>query len=372
VSVILDGENCWEHYPGGGVPFLRNLYEGCTKSKTIKPVQIGEFIAKHPPRDTLPRLFAGSWINHNFAIWVGHEEDNAGWDALHRTREHLVGRNAERGMRSAELKESAAIPSAKSAIRNPQSASEPSAIQRAWNEIYIAEGSDWFWWYGDEHHSAQLALFDYLFRKHLQNVYLLLGETPPAELGRPISRRGHRLIHTMPRSFLDVKIDGKATFFEWINAGHYTCGSERGTMALVTPGPIKEIFFGFTAENLLIRIDCETDARTALAGYELRIGFVEPPAHELRIRSQPDCLPAFLLMRTAQPIDGTGVAVAVGRIVEVAIPFARLGVAVNQPIQFYVELFEGDQSRDRAPREDLIRLSCPPPDFEHLMWDVMF
>ena len=22
VSVILDGENCWEHYPGGGVPFL--------------------------------------------------------------------------------------------------------------------------------------------------------------------------------------------------------------------------------------------------------------------------------------------------------------------------------------------------------------
>ena len=22
VSVILDGENCWEHYPGGGVAFL--------------------------------------------------------------------------------------------------------------------------------------------------------------------------------------------------------------------------------------------------------------------------------------------------------------------------------------------------------------
>src|SRR5262249_57879821 len=135
--------------------------------------------------------------------------------------------------------------------------------QKAWDEIYIAEGSDWFWWYGDEHHSAQLGVFDYLFRKHLQNVYLLLGETPPAELGRPISRRGQRLIHTVPRSFLDVKIDVRATFFEWINAGHYTSGSERGTMALVTPGPIKEIYFGFTAANLLIRVDCETDAKAA-------------------------------------------------------------------------------------------------------------
>ncbi len=58
--------------------------------------------------------------------------------------------------------------------------------------MYIAEGSDWFWWYGDDHSSAQDALFDYLFRKHLQNVYLLLGDEPPADLARPISRRGQR------------------------------------------------------------------------------------------------------------------------------------------------------------------------------------
>src|SRR5262249_32645316 len=74
VSVILDGENCWEHYPEGGVPFLRALYERCTRSQGIRPVQLGEFLEKYPPRDTLPRLFAGSWINHNFAIWIGHEE----------------------------------------------------------------------------------------------------------------------------------------------------------------------------------------------------------------------------------------------------------------------------------------------------------
>src|SRR5207302_807430 len=146
VSVILDGENCWEHYPGGGVAFLRALYERCARSPGIRPVQVGAFLEEHPPHDTLPRLFAGSWIHHNFAIWVGHEEDNTAWDALHRTREHLRQR-AEQGHVPAER------------------------VRRAWEEIYIAEGSDWFWWYGDDHSSPQDALFDSLFRKHLENVY---------------------------------------------------------------------------------------------------------------------------------------------------------------------------------------------------------
>src|SRR5262249_49988812 len=180
VSVILDGENCWEHYPGGGVPFLRALYERCGRSPDIRPVSLGAYLEEQPPRDTLPRLFAGSWINHNFAIWVGHEEDNTAWDALHHAREHLRER-AERRLVPAE------------------------ALRQAWEEIYSAEGSDWFWWYGDDHSSSQDALFDYLFRKHLQNVYLLLGDTPPPELSRPIKRHIQKAIHTMPRAFLEVK-----------------------------------------------------------------------------------------------------------------------------------------------------------------------
>ncbi len=58
-------------------------------------------------------------------------------------------------------------------------------IAQAWEELYIAEGSDWFWWFGDSHSSAQDGLFDRLFRKHLQNVYTVLGEQPPTELARP-------------------------------------------------------------------------------------------------------------------------------------------------------------------------------------------
>ena len=346
VCVILDGENCWEHYPLGGVPFLRSLYQRCADSKEVTPVTLGNYLESNPPRDTLPHLFAGSWINHNFAIWVGHEEDNTAWDALHKAREHLRARAVQPH-----------IP--------------PSQVRAAWEEIYIAEGSDWFWWFGDDHSSAQDALFDQLFRKHLQNVYVLLGDPPPPELSRPISRRGQKPVHTLPRGFLDVKIDGRETFFEWHSAGHYTCQNERGTMAMVTHGPITDVYFGFNLEALLIRIDFDRPAKTTLAEFDaLRIGFVEPHDLELRIDK-----PARAEQRVgfhAQGNQSTSAAVAVGldRILEMAIPFDLLGAQVDQPIQFYVEILEAQQSRDRAPREGLIHLNRPSPDFEKIMWDV--
>src|SRR5262249_42677773 len=162
--------------------------------------------------------------------------------ALHRTREYLVRRSQESGVRGQESRDRSQG-SAVGEGEAPQSSLTPdpcllTPLQRAWEEIYIAEGSDWFWWFGDDHSSAQDALFDYLFRKHLQNVYLLLGDVPPADLSRPISRKGQKPIHTLPRAFLDqVRIDGRQTFFEWLSAGRYTCQNERGTMALVAAGP---------------------------------------------------------------------------------------------------------------------------------------
>lgn len=349
VSVILDGENCWEHYPGGGVQFLRALYEKCARSPDIKPVKIGEYIASNPARDTLPHLFAGSWISHNFAIWIGHEEDNTAWDALHQTREFLRH-------------------------RAPPNSPED-RYRQAWEELYIAEGSDWFWWYGDDHSSAQDALFDYLFRKHLQNVYLLLGETPPGELTRPIRRRVQRALHTQPRAFLDVRVDGRRTFFEWVAAGHYSCQNERGTMAMVSGGPLRDLYFGFNLEQLFLRVDCDAPARQALAEFDaLRVGFLEPAGIEVLITDLGAGEPKAHLrkgMDPAVPTDTTNVVqVGIDQIVEVAIPFGALGVEVNAPIQFFVELLQGVHSRDRAPREGTLAVTRPSADFERFMWDV--
>jgi hypothetical protein len=335
VSVILDGENCWEHYPGGGVSFLRALYRLCTTDPVVRSVRIGDYLEANPPRDTLPRLAAGSWINNNFAIWVGHK-----------AREHL--------------RQSTVPPHV-----------PPEKLRQAWEELYIAEGSDWFWWYGDDHSSDQDALFDYLFRKHLQNLYVILGDPPPMELSRPIKRNARRAIHTLPRCFLNVRIDGLETYFEWVNAGRYTCQGERGTMAMVTHGPLKDVYFGFDMERLYVRVDFDKPARAALASFDaLVIGIAEPAGCEFRIEQPGRAGQRGAWIADGERADATGIAFAVQRIVEVAIPFDKLGVEIGESIQFCVELLEGRQSRDRAPREGAIALARPSADFERVMWDV--
>jgi alpha-amylase/alpha-mannosidase (GH57 family) len=361
VAVILDGENCWEHYPEGGVPFLRALYRRCTTTLPVRPVTIGQFLEEHPPRDALPRLFAGSWINHNFSIWVGHEEDNAAWDAVHRAREFLVRRG-----QGEKLVQS-----------SPAAGSRPlTPVEMAWEELYVAEGSDWFWWYGDEHFSAQLGVFDYLFRKHLQNIYTLLGEAPPPELSRAISRHGFRPLYTVPRSFLEVKIDGRLTFFEWIGAGRYTCQNERGTMAEVTPGTIRDLYFGFNLDTLLVRVDLDGPAHMALEEFEaVRVRFVEPAGWDVFIRPGPrgwgEKVGITIALRSNdQHRVAPGLAAGIDRILEIAVPFAALGLNPGQSVAFFVELLQAGQSRDRAPREETIQVQVPAENFELVMWDV--
>lgn len=348
VSVILDGENCWEYYPGGGVEFLRTLYQRLTQTPGVGTFKVGEFLAQYPPGsgDRLERLAAGSWIHHNFAIWIGHEEDNRAWDALHLTREYLRAATAEG--------------------RVPRE-----TLDRAWEELYIAEGSDWFWWFGEDHSSPQDALFDYLFRKHLQNVYWILGAQPPAELERVISRAGRRPAHTQPRGFVDVTVDGKRTFFEWVNAGRYVCHSERGTMAMVTKGPLKEIYFGFDVESLLLRVDVEGQARLKLEPVEtLRVAFVEPEGYELVIAHPGWQEPIAQLYHHDHVVPEAGIRVACDSIVEISVPFEKLGLVADAAIHFFVELESGEQSLDRAPREGTIELLAPSPDFEQIMWQA--
>ncbi len=230
--VILDGENCWEYYPDGGVSFLRSLYRSAARDGRVKPTTIGEYLREHPPVDAILRLFAGSWISHNFAIWIGHEEDNRAWDLLHSARAFLdeQTRSGRHGRQ---------------------------AIDQAWEELYIAEGSDWFWWYGDDHSSAQDALFDQLFRKHLRNIYTLLNQEAPGGLFAPISRSaGPRRIHGEPTSLLKVKVDGRYSYFEWINAAKHVCGSEpSGAATQVAAGLMRVVWFGFNLSELLIRVD---------------------------------------------------------------------------------------------------------------------
>jgi hypothetical protein len=350
VSIILDGENCWEYYPNSGVEFLRSLYRRVAKHPRINPVRLGQYMERHPPTDKIGHLFAGSWISHNFAIWIGQDEKNRAWDALHQTREHLLAAEAAGGKTAEQL-------------------------ARAWREMHIAEGSDWFWWFGDTHSSAQDAVFDRLFRKHLQNVYLELGDAPPAELARPISRvHAHARMYTEPSSLLNVKIDGRRTYFEWLNAGRWSCGNVRGTMAMAMSQEslLSDVYFGFDSDRLLLRLDTRGGtARERLAEIDtLRLAFLEPAGFELLVARPSWQDPILQLYHNDVAVSESGVAAAADQILEIAIPFRSLGAAVDDPLHFCIELLQADRPIERVPNEGSIETSVPSPEFELQMWQA--
>lgn len=344
IPIILDGENCWEYYPDGGVAFLRTFYRSAAKHPHVRPVKIGEHLKQHPATDKIAHLHAGSWISHNFAIWIGHQEDNNAWDRLHETRVFLKERSAAGKV-------------------------EPETLARAWDELYIAEGSDWFWWYGDDHSSDQDALFDSLFRRHLQNVHTLLGEAPPANLYLPISRGVSRTVHTQPTALLPVSINGRRTYFEWIDAGKYVSGNERGTMTIVTASLMPTIYFGFDERRLLLRVDTTSEAANDLMAIDrLSVRFHAPQDYEIRVEGFANGAVSAQLYFKNERTTTQNVQVAIGTILEIAVPLADLDLQPEEPVHFAVEAIANQNSLDRAPREGSINLRCPTANFERMMW----
>jgi len=348
VSIILDGENCWEYYPKSGVEFLRALYRRVVQHPQVRAVRVCDYLDKYPATDKLGHLFPGSWIQHNFGIWIGHPECNRAWDLVFETRQFLLQLAAKQAKPAAQL-------------------------AQAWEELYIAEGSDWFWWFGDSHTSAQDNLFDRLFRKHLQNVYFVLGEQPPAELARPISQgQRHAQNYSEPTGLLRVKVDGRRTYFEWINAGHYVCGGSRGTMSRVTAGLISDLYFGFDPERLLLRLDARGGPlREQLAAVEaLRVVFLQPEGFELLL-SQPACKqPPVQLQHHGVPVAEPGTEAAADLLLELSVPFRSLALRTDERIQFYVELLQDDEPLERIPQEGVIETAVPSPDYELIMWQA--
>jgi len=204
VSVILDGENAWEYYPQSGREFLRRFYDALQNDSGVEAVTISEAIARHQNFGKLTSLVPGSWINANFNVWIGAPEDNRAWDYLSSARE-FYAHNAARATEAQR--------------------------KLAFEEILIAEGSDWNWWYGPEHHSENDRDFDDLYRKHLSNVYQVLGATPPDYLSQPITGREVRPSFTPQTAYIHPHIAGdKIRYFEWMGAAAFTADHRAGAM----------------------------------------------------------------------------------------------------------------------------------------------
>ncbi|MBX7154177.1 MAG: glycoside hydrolase family 57 protein [Candidatus Kapaibacterium sp.] len=164
VPVILDGENCWEYYQDNGIHFLRELYKRLTTDEHLTTITFNDAVTTIPTSYTytLDGICAGSWIYGNFKIWIGDEEKNTAWDALFKARKLIESRRVTRKQ-----------------------------WQESMEHIYIAEGSDWYWWYGNDHSADTRYMFDELFRYHLQCVYELYEEPVPSVLKKPIMKNPH-------------------------------------------------------------------------------------------------------------------------------------------------------------------------------------
>src|SRR5690606_5888571 len=145
-----DGENAWGAYVDDGRPFLRALYRRLAQSATIQTVAFAEYLngnpkrnlAAHVPTETLDPLFSGSWIDESrsapgvdFGTWIGEPLENQAWELLKRAREAF-------------------------------SEAPPELQIRARKSLFAAEGSDWFWWLGNDQDSGRDHVFDALFRGH--------------------------------------------------------------------------------------------------------------------------------------------------------------------------------------------------------------
>ncbi len=350
VSIILDGENAWEYYQNDGRDFFLYLYERLSGEGGLRCVTVGEYLREHPAETSIERLHAGSWINANYRIWIGHEEDNRAWDLLAQTREALVEYASRNG--------------------------DPEKLEKAWEEIYVAEGSDWCWWYGDDHYSENDEEFDLLFRTHLMNVYRVIGLDVPDELQIPILREDRQALPTVElTAFISPTIDGMVTnHFEWLPAGFYDVSQGGGAMHRGV-SIITHIYYGFDLKNMFVRLDPSGSLKDEkVADLAFFINFLKPKGMDVEIRLVPQehRVNAALFRGENGTRRQLGVinTVAANDIIELAIPFEQLGVKENDEVQIFITVERSGSEIEKWPYRGYIQFKVPTDDFEAMMWQV--
>jgi alpha-amylase/alpha-mannosidase (GH57 family) len=379
ISIILDGENAWETYHESGREFLRRFYDALQKDPQIEAVTIAEAIARHPGKQfgELTRVTPGSWINANFNVWIGAPEDNKAWDYLSEARDYYDA-NAHRA--TLEMR------------------------QPAFDEVLIAEGSDWNWWYGPEHHSAGDSDFDELYRKHLSNVYNALGGVPPDYLARPISISGLRPRIVPQTAFIRPRVNGYNTsYFDWLGAAMYVADSRTGSMH-GRQDFFEAAYAGIDEANLYARIDFAGELPEGELRLVLRCGTRMPkPAAEMAPKETKDSAPKAQLAPTENRVlrfeirvldrklkdwaviddnpsetakrtskdsrriasggvvlassrDGSGVEAALARILELKLPLAMLGATPGQIINLRFTLWRQGLPLDALPVDGSMEL----------------
>lgn len=228
LTIAMDGENSWDDYQKDGSVFLERLYSLINSDRDIKTVLVSDYVNKNKTSEKLlKKVASGSWVNQEFQLWIAEPTKNIAWKYLVQTRNDL--KEAENSGRLSKEQ-----------------------IKQAKAEIYIAEGSDWFWWYGEPNDSGQDHIFDYMFREHLRNVYQIIERPIPSYLDMPLISVMGKPMKNPIKTFTPLMNGLIQDNDEWRNAG----------CIVIPDGPILQenklldrIYFGNDYNNLYIRFD---------------------------------------------------------------------------------------------------------------------
>jgi alpha-amylase/alpha-mannosidase (GH57 family) len=345
VVIALEGENPWEAYPRRGQTFLDALYDQLEQAVDIRTVTLEEHLRAYPPTVALEHLHSGSWIEANYAIWIGDPDKNRAWNLLGRARKRLA-----RAQASAEVSDA--------------------ALEEAYTHILRAEGSDWFRWLGEPFSSAEEDVYDALLRGHVTAMYRALQDSPPADLSHPIEQGGVVETLRQPSAFIQPRIDGTRTsFFEWRGAGFYRVPAA-GSM-YQEHSFIAGLYWGFDAGRLFLRFDPVEDQREMASSLiDLAIWF-ELSQPQRRVSGRLQLRPPRLLLSaraSGKPSAELGGVeeVAFLEVVEMAIPLGRLGLGRGDRVGLSVHFARpGDEAHvlSRVPRQGVIEIEVPGDDF---------
>lgn len=348
ICIILDGENAWEYYHRQGYDFLTGIYRGLAEHPELELVTFSEYLWRYPIGERTTRIYPGSWINADFSTWIGQPAKNLAWDYLTQTRQDLEDYSSEQ-------------------------ASEEK-VELAWHEMMIAEGSDWFWWFGDTHSSALDGEFDELYRLHLKNVYRSLDREPPEYLDYAVVKAVEQQPVQEPLGAVHPVIDGCATRTdEWKQAGCYSFNQGSGAMQR-SDYLVERICYGFDPQYLYLRLEghgCDwlrgDDPNLGDAyGKEPQIEFVIDGEEAVVVRVTPgdENLKDEVKVDLISEVNPEGLSenLAAGSLngsLELAVPMEKLGLEEGDNFRMQIVVQNEKGELERWPTHEPLKLMVP-------------
>ncbi len=361
LTIASDSENCWENYQNDGRDFLENIYSLIENDNTLETVLISEYIENDKHKKNLKKIHSGSWIDKTFQFWIGEPEKNKAWAYLKKTKDDF----------DSFVKENPDHPNIKYARR----------------ELLIAEGSDWFWWYGEPNNSGQDFVFDYMFRERLKNVYIVLNKTYPEYLDQT-------LITTLevpfkhPKRSITPTMDGlNSSYDDWYNAGSMT----------LIDGPVfrenknvDKILFGCDKNNIYFRLHVNKGSgeisfidrinqfyiytrnatRIGNRAYIRLISKTDNPypillekfEHEITLTLISDTLYPPRLTAVLHPNMWTldnpeDIKIVYEDVIDISIPFEKLGIQSGETVEFFLANTDSGVKNTYIPQEILLSMT---------------